>query len=67
MDINEEQLQIESIRRGYAEMEAGHYIAHEAMKAWLLSLGSDRQLPAPKCACGEAHDEPSEHLVPIRR
>ena len=48
---------LESIRRGFAEMEAGHYIPHEAMKAWLLSLGSERELPAPKCVCGESHDE----------
>jgi predicted transcriptional regulator len=61
MDINEERLQIESIRRGFAEIEAGHYIPHEAMKAWLLSLGSQHQLPPPKCVCGESHDERSEH------
>jgi hypothetical protein len=60
MDIQEEPLQLESIRRGFAEMEAGHYIPHEAMKAWLLSLGSQYQLLAPKCVCGESHDEPSE-------
>jgi hypothetical protein len=61
MDIYEEQLQLESIRRGFAEIEAGHYIPHEAMRAWLLSLGSQHQLPAPKCVCGESHNEPGEH------
>jgi len=60
MDIQEEPLQLESIRRGFSEMEAGHYIPHEAMKAWLLSLGSQHELPAPKCVCGESHDEPGE-------
>jgi hypothetical protein len=60
MDVREEQLQLESIRRGFAEMEAGHYIPHEAMKAWLLSLGSQHQLPLPKCVCGESHNEPGE-------
>ena len=49
--LQEQQRQIESIRRGFAEIEAGHYIPHEAMKAWLLSLGSDRELPTPKCVC----------------
>jgi hypothetical protein len=58
MDINEEQRQLGSIRRGFAEMEAGHYIPHEAMRAWLLSLGSRHELPPPKCVCGESHDEP---------
>jgi predicted transcriptional regulator len=56
--VQEQQRQLESIRRGLAEIEAGHYIPHEAMKAWLLSLGSDHELPPPKCVCGESHDEP---------
>ena len=58
--VQEQRRQLESIRRGFAEMEAGHYIPHEAMKAWLLSLGSDQELPPPKCVCGESHDEPSK-------
>jgi predicted transcriptional regulator len=55
--VQQQQRQLDSVRRGFAEIEAGHYIPHEAMKAWLLSLGSDHELPAPKCICGEAHDE----------
>jgi predicted transcriptional regulator len=61
MDVQEEPLQLEAIGRGFAEMELGHYIPHEAMKAWLLSLGSQHELPTPKCVCGESHDKPSEH------
>lgn len=57
--LQEQRRQLESIRRGFAEIEAGHYIPHEAMKAWLLSLGSDHELPPPKCVCGEIHEEPS--------
>jgi len=56
--VQEQQRQLESIRRGFAELEAGHSISHEAMKAWLLSLGSEPALPAPKCSCGKSHDEP---------
>jgi predicted transcriptional regulator len=56
--LQQQERQLESIRRGFAEIEAGHYIPHEAMKAWLLSLGSDHELPPPKCVCGESHDEP---------
>ncbi len=56
--VQEQQRQLESIRRGFAEIEGGHYIPHDAMKAWLLSLGSDHELPAPKCVCGQSHDEP---------
>jgi RHH-type transcriptional regulator, rel operon repressor / antitoxin RelB len=55
--LQEQQRQLESIRRGFAEIEGGHYIPHDAMKAWLLSLGSEHELPAPKCVCGETHDE----------
>jgi predicted transcriptional regulator len=61
MDVHQERSQLESIRRGFAEMEAGHYIPHEAMNAWLLSLGSDHELPPPKCVCAESHDEPGKH------
>jgi hypothetical protein len=61
MDIHEEQLQLESIRRGFAEMQAGHYIPHEVMKAWLLCLSSQQELPPPKCVCGESHEEPAKH------
>ena len=60
MATSEQLEQIESIRRGIAEIEAGHDIPHEAMKAWLLSLSLDRELPSPKCVCGESHDEGSE-------
>jgi predicted transcriptional regulator len=58
--VQEQHRQFESIRRGFAEIEAGHYIPHEAMKAWLLSLGSERELPAPQCVCGKSHDEPGQ-------
>jgi predicted transcriptional regulator len=56
--VQEQQRQLESIRRGFAEIEAGHYIPHEAMKAWLLSLGSKHELAPPKCVCGKSHGEP---------
>jgi hypothetical protein len=61
MEITEEKSQLESILRGFAEMEVGYYIPHEAMKAWLLSLGAEHELSVPKCVCCESHDEPSEH------
>jgi hypothetical protein len=49
------QQQLDSIRRGCAEINAGHYVPHSAMKAWLLSLGSNRELATPKCVCGRLH------------
>jgi hypothetical protein len=55
---HEKRRQLESIRRGFAEIEAGHYIPHGAVKAWLLSRSSDHELPPPKCVCGDTHDRP---------
>jgi len=57
--VVQQERELKSMLRGFAELEAGHCIPHEEMKAWLLSLGSDHELPPPKCACGEIHDEPS--------
>jgi len=59
MHIKSQLEQLESIRGGVAEIEAGHYIPHEAMKTWLLSLNLERELPPPKCVCGKSHDEPA--------
>ena len=60
MHIQSQLEQLESIRRGIAEIEAGHSIPHEAMRTWLLSLSSDHELPPPKCVCGESHDATGE-------
>jgi len=30
------------------EIEAGQFISHDAMKAWLLSWGTPNELPPPK-------------------
>ena len=37
-------------------VKSGHYIKHEDMKAWLLSWGTERELPPPKCVCGKSHN-----------
>lgn len=42
------------VRRADRQVKLGHYIKHEDMKAWLLSWGTDRELPVPKCACGSS-------------
>ena len=44
------------IRQADRQVRAGHFIPHEDMKAWLLSWGTTRGLPPPKCACGKTHD-----------
>jgi predicted transcriptional regulator len=38
-------------------VESRHYIKHEDMKAWLLSWGTKRELPPPKCVCGKTHKD----------
>ena len=43
------------IRDSEADMKLGHYVRHDEMKAWLLSWGTDHELPPPKCACGKHH------------
>jgi len=45
------------LRQADRQVKAGHYIKHEDMKAWLLSWGTDHELPPPKCACGKTHDD----------
>ena len=39
------------------QVASGHYIKNEDMKAWLLSWGTEHELPVPKCACGKQHDD----------
>ncbi len=48
---------LQEIRQGDRQVKSGHFIKHEDMKAWLLSWGTDRELPPPKCACGKSHDD----------
>jgi predicted transcriptional regulator len=43
-------------RQAARQVKSGHYIPHKAMKAWLLSWGTRRELPPPKCVCGKVHD-----------
>ena len=45
------------VRQADRQVKTGHYIRHEDMKAWLLSWGTDRELPLPPCACGRNHDD----------
>ncbi len=46
------------IREADRQVKSGHYVRHEDMKAWLLSWGTEHELPPPRCACGrEHHDE----------
>ena len=48
---------LSEIRQAGRQVKAGHYIKHEDMKAWLLSWGTDKELPPPRCVCGKEHDD----------
>src|SRR5580698_5791535 len=54
--VADQERMLAEIRRADRQVKSGHYIRHEDMKAWLLSWGTARELPPPKCACGKAHD-----------
>jgi len=45
------------IRSADSETAGGHFIRDADMKAWLLSWGTEHELPLPKCACGKRHDD----------
>jgi predicted transcriptional regulator len=45
------------IRQADRQVKSGHYVSHEDMKAWLLSWGTEGEVPPPKCACGKPHDD----------
>lgn len=53
--VEEQERRLALIRQAEREIDAGHYIKHEDMKAWLLSWGTGRELPPPACVCGKAH------------
>ena len=37
------------IREGVADIEAGRFVEHEQVVAWLRSWGTENELPPPKC------------------
>jgi predicted transcriptional regulator len=45
------------VRQADEQVESGHYVKHDDMKAWLLSWGTKRELPLPPCICGKEHDD----------
>lgn len=55
--IADQERMLGEVRQADRQIKSGHYIRHEDMRAWLLSWGTDRELPPPKCACGKIHDD----------
>jgi len=57
--VSDQERLLAQSHQGSSQVKAGHYIKHDDMKAWLLSWGTDHELPPPKCACGKNHDDQS--------
>jgi predicted transcriptional regulator len=55
--VADQERMMAEIRAADRQVKSGHYIKHEDMKAWLLSWGTDGELPRPKCVCGKDHDD----------
>jgi predicted transcriptional regulator len=55
--VADQERMLAEVRESDRQVRSGHYIRHEDMKAWLLSWGTSRELPPPKCACGKHHDD----------
>jgi RHH-type transcriptional regulator, rel operon repressor / antitoxin RelB len=58
--VADQERMLAEIRKADREVKSGHYVKHEDMKAWLLSWGTDRELPPPKCACGKEHNDEAQ-------
>jgi RHH-type transcriptional regulator, rel operon repressor / antitoxin RelB len=54
--IADQERMLAEIRQADRQVKSGHYIKHDDMKSWLLSWGTNRELPPPKCVCGKNHD-----------
>ncbi|SRR6266852_6317780 len=55
--VADQERMLAEVRQADRQVKSGHYIKREDMKAWLLSWGTDHELPPPKCACGKVHDD----------
>lgn len=45
-DLN--QWQVEAIKQGMADADAGLVVPHKDVRAWAESLGTDREMPLPR-------------------
>ncbi|HEV2728858.1 MAG TPA: CopG family ribbon-helix-helix protein [Terriglobales bacterium] len=55
--VADQERMLAEVRQSSRQVQSGHYIKNEDMKAWLLSWGTDAELPVPKCVCGKEHDD----------
>jgi len=54
--VADQERMLAEIRQADRQVKSGHYIKQADMKAWLLSWGTNREIPPPKCVCGKEHD-----------
>jgi RHH-type transcriptional regulator, rel operon repressor / antitoxin RelB len=55
--VADQERMLAETRQADRQVKSGHYVKHQDMKAWLLSWGTDRELPPPKCVCGKQHND----------
>ena len=55
--VADQERMLAEVRQADRQANAGHYIRHQDMKAWLLSWGTKKELPPPRCVCGKHHDD----------
>jgi len=55
--VSDQERMLAEVRQADRQVASGHYVRNEDMKAWLLSWGTEHELPVPKCVCGKEHDE----------
>ena len=53
--VRDQERLLADIRESDTQVKSGHYVRHADMKAWLLSWGTQHELPPPKCICGQEH------------
>jgi predicted transcriptional regulator len=55
--VCDQERMLAEVRQANRQVKSGHYVKNEDMKAWLLSWGTEHELPVPNCACGKEHDD----------
>ncbi len=55
--VSDQERMLAEVRQAERQVKSGHYVRNEDMKAWLLSWGTEHELPVPKCVCGKEHDD----------
>lgn len=49
MHVDSENWERQQILQGFADFEAGRFVSHDRVVAWLESWGTENELPVPQC------------------